>query len=118
VRFLIRMLISAGVIFGVAYLSTGNLIAVRDFWPSAVLAALVLALVNAFIRPVIQLVALPVTILTLGVFALVINAGMLYIVGWLVPGFQVAGFWQALVAAFVISLATSLLVRLVEPEEG
>jgi putative membrane protein len=115
-RFVLRMLVSAGVIFGVAYLSTGNLIAVDSF-TAALIAALVLAVVNAIVKPLVSLVALPVTILTLGLFSLVINALMLYIVAWLLPGVSLPGFCQTIVAALVISIATSVFTKLIEPEE-
>jgi putative membrane protein len=76
-----------------------------DGW-TLLAAALVLGIVNAFIRPVIVILTLPITILTLGFFLLVINAAMLGLVAWLLDGFQVAGFWSALFGSVIVSLVS------------
>lgn len=115
-KFLMRMLVSAAALFGVAYLSGGALLEV-DTWTAAIIAAVVLALFNAIVKPIVHLVALPVTILTLGLFSLVISAFMLYLVDWVVPGFSTVGFWQTIVAALVVSIATSVLTKLIEGDE-
>lgn len=107
-NFVVRLLVSAAVIFGVAYLFP-SLIFVRDF-TTALLAALILALVNAFIRPVVVLLTLPINVLTLGLFTLIINALMLYVVAWILgDGFRIQGFWQAIAAAFLISVVSTFL---------
>jgi putative membrane protein len=111
VRFLLRMLVSAAVIFGVAYLTNGYLVPEMPF-VTALALAIVLALVNAVIKPIVSLIALPVTILTLGLFSLVINALMLYL-GEIVVAVGSTGFWRTVLAALVISIVTSLLTRLV-----
>jgi putative membrane protein len=108
VKFLIRMLFSAAAIFGVAYLSDGALLKVDAFWPSAVIAAVVLAVVNAVVKPIVKVLSFPVTILTLGLFSLVISAGMLYLVAWVVDGVSTMGFWQTLVSAVIIAIVTSV----------
>ena len=72
----------------------------RGLW----VAALVLGTVNAFIRPVLWLLTLPLTLLTFGVFALVVNAFMIQITAWLVTDFEVKGFGAALFAALVMAL--------------
>lgn len=107
-KFLLRMLISAAAIFGVAYLSNGWLLEVDAFWPSAVIAAVLLALVNAIVKPIVHLLSLPITILTLGLFSLVISALMLYLVAALVDGVNTTGFLQTVLAALVISVVTSV----------
>ncbi len=107
-KFLLRMLASAAAIFGVAYVSEGALLAPMDFWPTAVIAAVVLALVNAIIKPIVKLLSFPVTLLTLGLFSLVINAAMLYIVDWIVPGFETVGFLQTVGAALIIAVVTAV----------
>ena len=86
-----------------------------DTWQATVIAAVVLALVNAYLRPVIIILTLPVTILTLGLFTLVINALMLKFVSWLIPQFHVEGFWSAVGAALVISLVSTLLNWFLRP---
>ncbi|WP_376100031.1 phage holin family protein [Roseomonas sp. CCTCC AB2023176] len=76
-------------------------IAIRG-WGWLIIAAVVFGLVNAFIRPVIFLLSLPLTVLTLGLFTLVINAMMLGLTAWLIPGLEVRGFWAAFWGAVVI----------------
>jgi putative membrane protein len=71
-----------------------------------VLAAVVLGVVNAFVRPLAFILTLPVTIVTLGLFLLVLNAGMIALVARLVPGFTIAGFWTAVGAALIVSLVS------------
>jgi putative membrane protein len=69
-----------------------------------VVAALLLGLVNAVVRPVIVVLTLPISIVTLGFFLLVINAGMLGLVALLLDGFSIAGFWSALFGSVVVSV--------------
>jgi putative membrane protein len=88
--------LASKIVSGIAFNSTETLIA----------AALLLGIVNAFVRPVIVLLTLPITLLTLGLFLLVINALMIMLVAWFLPGFLVAGFWSALFAAIVVSLTS------------
>ena len=75
-------------------------------------AALVFGLVNAFVRPVLVLLSLPLTIVTLGLFLLVVNAAMLGLTAWLLPGFAVDGFWPALWGAIVVSVMAWAATRL------
>lgn len=70
------------------------------------LAAIVLGLINATLRPLAVILSIPLTLLTFGLFLLVVNAAMLGIAGWVVPGFTVAGFWPALFGAIVVSLVS------------
>lgn len=69
-----------------------------------VFAALWLGVVNAVVRPIVFLLTLPVTLLSLGFFLLVINAGMVALVAWLLPGFSLSGFWAALGTSIVVGL--------------
>ncbi len=81
---------------------------------SALIAAFVLGLVNALVRPLLFILTLPITILTLGLFTFVLNALMILLVSTMVKGFMVAGFTPALLAAlllWVISLATNWLIK-------
>ncbi len=68
------------------------------------LAALLLGLVNAFVRPLIILVTLPITLLTLGFFLLVVNGMMVLLVAWLMPSFHIAGLWSAILASVIVGL--------------
>jgi putative membrane protein len=73
-----------------------------------ILAALLLGVVNAIVRPVVVLLTLPVTLVTLGLFLLVVNAAMLGLVAAFLPGFSIAGFWPAFWAAIIISAVSWL----------
>jgi putative membrane protein len=78
-------------------------------------AAVLLAVVNTYVRPVLLVLTLPVTILTLGLFTLVINALMLRLVAWLLPAFHIAGFWTAFGAALMISILSAFLNWFLKP---
>ena len=73
-----------------------------------IIAGLVLALVNALLRPVLVILTLPITIVTLGLFLLVINAAMVALVARLLPGMQLATFWSALGTALIVSVVAWL----------
>jgi len=79
----------------------------------ATLAALVLGLVNALIRPLLVLLTLPVTVLTLGLFIFVINGLLFWAVGSFVTGFDVGGFWSGVIGAIIFSVISWLLSALV-----
>ena len=76
---------------------------VRGGW-TLILSALLLGIVNAFVRPVAVILTLPLSMLTLGFFLLVINAGMLGLVALLLDGFSISGFWSALFGSIIISI--------------
>jgi putative membrane protein len=78
-------------------------IEVRGGW-TLIWSALLLGIVNAFVRPVAVILTLPLSILTLGFFLLVINAGMLGLVALLLEGFSISGFWSALFGSVIISI--------------
>jgi putative membrane protein len=78
-------------------------IEVRSGW-TLIFSALLLGIVNAFVRPVAVILTLPLSILTLGFFLLVINAGMLGLVALLLDGFSISGFWSALLGSIIISI--------------
>ncbi|MGB7738696.1 MAG: phage holin family protein [Steroidobacteraceae bacterium] len=70
------------------------------------LAAVLLGIVNAFVRPLAFILTLPITIVTLGLFLLVLNAGMVALVAWVVPGFTISSFWTAVGAAIIVSIVS------------
>jgi putative membrane protein len=76
---------------------------------AALVTALVLGFINAFIKPVLSLLTLPLTILTLGVFSLILNALLIMLTGKIVTGFQVAGFWWAVAFSLVLAVVNWLL---------
>ncbi|MGC8722909.1 MAG: phage holin family protein [Acidobacteriota bacterium] len=82
------------------------------------LAALTVGLANALLRPVLIFFTLPLVLVSLGLFIIVINAGLLYLAAWIVPGFHLAGFGWALGAAVLISLVSFVLNRLVLGPDG
>lgn len=84
---------------------------------AAFIAAVVLAIINTFIRPFIILLTLPINVLTLGFFTLVINALMLKLVSLIVKGFHVEGFWTALGGALVLSIVSGLLNALIPTDQ-
>jgi putative membrane protein len=106
---LLRWLINAGVLMLLPYLLSG--ITIADFL-TALLAALVIGLINAVIRPLAILITLPVNILTLGLFTLVINALLFWLAASIVSGFHVAGFWSAFFGALLFSIISSVLSSL------
>ena len=78
------------------------------------IAGLMLGIVNTFIKPMLVILTLPLSILTLGLFVLVINALMLLLVAWLVPGFIVAGFWSGFLVAIFVSVFSFILNSLID----
>lgn len=100
-RLLVTWLINAAALFALPYLMQS--IRVENF-TTALIAALVLGLVNVLIKPILVLLTLPVTVLTLGLFILVINGLLFWAVANFIGGFQVAGFWSAVGGALLYSL--------------
>ena len=100
-KIVIRWLLLAAALLLVAHLYPG--VQVANF-TAAMIAALVLGLLNALLRPILVLLTLPVTVLTLGLFLFVINALMFYFAASLLDGFQVAGFLAALIGSLLYSL--------------
>ncbi len=103
---LIKWIVNSTALLVVAHVVSGVTL---DNWAAVFVAALVLGLLNAFLRPVLIFLTLPVTVLTLGLFTLFINAFLFYLAAQLVRGFHVTDFWQAFVAAFVFSIVSFLL---------
>lgn len=80
--------------------------------------ALFLGIINALVRPVVLLLSLPFIIVTMGLFILLVNAGMLAVAGGLVPGFHVGGFWNAVFGAIIISLVSWVLSLFFRASDG
>ena len=108
--FLAHLVVTAALLLLVANLVPG--VQVQGFG-SAFLGALALGLVNAFVRPLMVLLTLPLTILTFGLFLLVINALMIQLASSMLEGFSVSGFWPAFFGAIVLSLLNTILRSLV-----
>ena len=101
---LARWIVNAAALVLVAYIYPAG-VHVDDFLTAAI-AALVLGLINAIVRPILVVLTLPVTILTLGLFLFVINASLFWLATEIVPGFSVAGFGSALLGSILYSLIT------------
>jgi len=109
--FIVRLVINMIAILIIAYLFPG-LIWVDSFW-AALVAAFLLGIVNAILRPILVFFTFPITILTLGLFLLIINGLMLWLVSALVRGFHVEGFWGAMLGSILISIVSWILSRFI-----
>ena len=109
--FLLRILLTAVVVVFLANFLPG--VTVTGYW-TAIVVALVLALLNLIVKPVLVLLTLPVTILTLGLFLIAINAIIILLVDSFVGGFDVSGFWIAVLFSILLSIFQSLLYSLAE----
>ncbi len=105
-KYLIQLLITALAVCILAYLLPGVFV---KGYVSAVAVAVVLSLLNLLVKPIIVLFTLPVTVFTLGLFLLVINAVIIILADKLVAGFSVSGFWSALVFSILLSVLQSIL---------
>jgi len=110
-KLLISLLISMLGVGITAYLLPGVVV---EGWQAALLTAILLGVVNTVIKPILVILTLPVTILTLGLFYLVINALMVLLVSNIVPGFEVGGLLSAFLFSVVLSLIGSLLNQLID----
>src|SRR5437660_5788583 len=109
-RLLLHWLANALALLALPYIFTTIKV---DSFTTALIVALVLGLINTLIRPLLVLLTLPVTILTLGLFIFVINGLLFWAVGSFVPGFHVAGFWPGVFGAIVYSVISWLLSALI-----
>lgn len=112
-QILLKLLISGLAVFFTDWLLSG--IDVTNF-TNALLIAIVLAFLNTFLKPVLVLLTIPFTLFTLGLFLLVINAGIILLASKLIDGFFVDGFWWALLFSIILSVTTSILEGLTKTE--
>lgn len=110
INFLIRLVVNAVALIIVAYFLPG--ISVTSF-TGALIAALVLGIINAILRPILIILTLPVQIVTLGLFTLIINAALFYWVGHMGIGLVVNGFWPAFWGAIVLAIVSYILSSIV-----
>ncbi|MBY0481860.1 MAG: phage holin family protein [Chitinophagaceae bacterium] len=115
IRFIGKTLITAVAVLVAAYVVTG--VHVRDSM-TAVLIAAVLGLLNSFVKPILVIITIPITIFTLGLFLLVINIIIVKWVSEIVPGFSVDGWVAALLFSFVVSIATYLLESIIGTDKN
>lgn len=101
IGFLIRALVAAGGLWVADQALAGISV---DNWKTLLIAGLLLGVVNAVIRPIVFFLTLPLTIVTLGLFLLVVNGLMLALVDWVLPGFRIDGPWTAILGAIIVGL--------------
>jgi len=109
--FLLKWVLSAIAVLIASYVLPG--VTVESFWAALVVAA-ILAIFNAILRPILVVLTIPVTILTLGLFLLVINAIIVLMTDAIIAGFYVSGFWWALLFSLIISVLGALFDRIAE----
>lgn len=108
---LLRFLGTVAAVFLTVNLVPG--ISVSGGWVSILLVALVWSVIVMVVRPVLQILTLPLTIITIGLFSFVLNALLFWAMELIVPGFDVAGFWYALLGAMVLSIFSWLIQKVV-----
>jgi putative membrane protein len=108
-KLLLRILITAALVMAISYFMKGVVV---DQFTTAIIVAIVLGLLNLFVKPVLVLFTLPVTFFTLGLFLLVINAIIILLCDHFVDGFNVSSFWTALFFSIILSLSQSLVYQL------
>lgn len=112
IAFVAHLVLTAALLLIVAGLVRGVRVA---GWGAALLGALVLGLANAFVRPVMVLLTLPLTVLTFGLFLLVVNALVLWLVAGLVPGIRIRGFGAAFVGSLLLTVLNVVVATLIGP---
>lgn len=113
-RTIVNLLITAAVAFGLTKILSGVHI---DSFGTAIVFALVLALLNFFVRPILGILGLPLTIITLGLFSLVINALIILIADYFLDSMLVDGFWWAFIFSIALSVITSIVSGLFNSED-
>lgn len=113
-KFIVRWIVTALAVGVAVWIVPGISVFGTETWAAVALFGLVLALINMSVKPILQIISLPVTVLTLGVFYLVVNALMLYLAQWLANGilglnFYIAGFGSAFLGAIIISIVSAIL---------
>jgi putative membrane protein len=114
VKLIINWLINAGALYVAARLITGVEVAGTE---ALLLAALVIGLVNAIVRPILRFITFPITVITLGLFYFVLNGLMLYLAAALTPGFELSGLGAAILGALVMSIVATVLHLFVKPKK-
>ncbi len=109
-KLLIRILITSGLVLLIANVMTS--VSVADF-TTALIVAVVLGLLNLFVKPILVILTLPATILTLGLFLFVINAVIILLCSRLVDGFRINSFWTALIFSIILSVSQSIAYKII-----
>ncbi|UCE92988.1 MAG: phage holin family protein [Flavobacteriaceae bacterium] len=112
-NYLFKVLLTALAVLMIAYLLPGVEV---DDYPTAIWVAFIVGLLFSILKPILVILTLPVTILTLGLFLFVINAAMILLANSWIDGFSVAGFWTALLFSILLSFFESILHKLIEKD--
>jgi len=107
-KFIMRVVVTSVIAFGLSYILSG--VHIDTFW-TAIIVAIVLAILNGILKPILILLTFPITLVTFGLFLFVINACIILLAEKVVPGFVVDGFWWALLFSLLLSIVSSLLYR-------
>ena len=104
-----KLILNAFTVFVAGYIVPGIVV---DSAITAIIVGIVLGIINSSLKPLLQLVSLPLTVMTLGIFGLIINGLMVLLVAWLVPGFTVSGLLAGILFSLVVSLVGAFLNNL------
>lgn len=111
---IVRIVVTSILVMVISYLMKGIVV---DTFTTALTVAVVLGLLNFFVKPILVLFTLPITIFTLGLFYLVVNAIIILLCDKLVDGFDVSSFWTALFFSIILSISQSLVYKLTESKK-
>jgi len=111
---IVRIVVTSILVMVISYLMKGIVV---DSFTTALTVAVVLGLLNFFVKPILVLFTLPITIFTLGLFYLVVNAIIILLCDKLVDGFDVSSFWTALFFSIILSISQSLVYKLTESKK-
>lgn len=115
-HFIIRLLINALALWLIAKYVPGFTMT-GSFW-TPIIAALIFGIVNALVRPIVLLLTLPLTVVTLGLFIIIVNALMFWLVTWITPNFKVSGFVPALIGAIIMMVVSYIVNAIFKAEEA
>ena len=104
-NYIIRLLVTGAIVYFVPNILSGVSV---DTYVTAIIVAFLMSVLNNFVKPILTILTIPITILTLGLFYLVVIVAMVYLCDFLVSGFAVNGFFTALIFSFILSIANSL----------
>ncbi len=112
-QFILKILLTAIAVLAIEYILPGVTV---DTYVTAIWVAVILGLLYAILKPILVVLTLPVTILTLGLFLFVINALIVLLADKLIDGFEVSGFWAALLFSILLSIVQSILYKVIDKE--
>ena len=112
-RFILKLLVSSLAVFFGAYILDGVYI---EGFPTAILVAILLGFLNAFLKPILVILTIPITLLTFGLFLLAINAGIILLADYALSGFTVDSFFTAVLYSIIVSVITWILEAIANPK--